>query len=579
MEVNFSYLSTIALTLFTGVLLVILSKRLKIPAIVLLLTGGILLGPQFIGLINTSSLGKGLQPIISICVAIILFDGGLTLNPDGYKKAPKMIVRLLTIGVLTTWLGSAFLINYLFHYSISFSLLCSSLIIVTGPTVISPILRNVKVKEKIHQILNWESVLIDPIGVFIAILCFEWYSDSGVLFASLESFGLRLLIGIVIGFAGGFLIYLFVHKKWVPDEQLNIFVFSSAILLYGISDYFVHDSGILTVVISGFILGWKKPDKLKRIKEFKSEISELAIGTLFILLAANLDIDSFLSLGKNGLVLILLIVFAIRPLNIFFSSIKTSLTFKEGMFLAWVSPRGVVAASMASLFALKLSGYGDENAKFLEIFTFSIIIVTVVIQGSTSNIIAKLLRVKAEKKKGWLIIGAHEFSRQLAGYLENTANQKCYFIDTNYDYVKETEEKGFTVFQGNAMLDESIPDEVIYNIDYVFAITDNSNLNYKICDKWFEQLKKGHFYYWSKEKYTIKNKRKKLYIQPAFMNLKKPSEISYEIKEKKLNLSQVNKLNKNDIPLLFLTSEMAMLFSVENEIVNDQVSYLCITKK
>ena len=338
MELTYSYMTILIITVFAGVAFVIISNQLKIPAIVLLLIGGILLGPQVAGLINPSSLGKGLQIIISICVAIILFDGGLNLNPEGYKKAPRIILRLLTIGVLITWIGTAILIKYLFNFPISFSLLCGSLIIVTGPTVISPILRNYKIKEKLHHILHWESVLIDPIGVFIAILCFEWYIEADMIVSHIWVFSLRILIGIIIGIIGGFFIYWLIQRKWIPDEQTNIFVFSSAILLFGLSDILISDSGILTVVISGFVLGWKKPDKLKRIREFKSEISELAIGILFILLAARLDMKDFINLGRNGLLLVGCVIFIIRPLNIFLSSLKTSLKLREGIFLSWIAP-------------------------------------------------------------------------------------------------------------------------------------------------------------------------------------------------------------------------------------------------
>ncbi|MBN2520756.1 MAG: sodium:proton antiporter, partial [Bacteroidales bacterium] len=517
---------------------------------------------------------------ISICVAIILFDGGLNLNPGGYKKAPRIIMRLLTIGVLITWLGTAILINYLFHFPVSFSLLCGSLIIVTGPTVISPILRNYKIKEKLHHILHWESVLIDPIGVFIAILCFEWYIEAGMIVTHIWIFSLRVLIGIAIGITGGFFIYWLIQRKWVPDRQTNIFVFSSAILLFGLSDMFISDSGILTVVIAGFVLGWKKPDKLKKIREFKSEISELAIGILFILLAARLNLKDFINLGGNGLILIGCAIFIIRPLNIFLSSINTSLKFREGLFLSWIAPRGVVAASMASLFALKLHSSGNKNANFIEIFTFSIIIITVIFQGGTAGFLINLLKLKATRKKTWLIVGANEFSREIADILENNSNQKCYFIDANYDAVNETRIKGFDVFQGNALEEETLPEDIISGIDNVLALTDNKEINLKICEKWYSLLKKGNFFYWSQERLNELS-TKKISCKAVWNNLAKPSEISYDIKQKNINLT-INKVQylQNHhtykvFPLLFLNDDNVQIYSDEDEKnKNSQVLFL-----
>jgi len=191
-------LLTIVLSIFIGVCLFILARYSRMPVIVLLLTGGVILGPEFLGLIDPESLGKGLRLVILLCVAIILFEGGLTLHPKGMKQDSNVIWRLLTVGVLITWLGTAALVHFLLDLTLPLSLLAGSLVIVTGPTVIAPMLKRIQIKEKLHHILHWEGVLIDPIGVFIAILCFEWLSIEGSLFLQLGLFSYRLLIGIVI---------------------------------------------------------------------------------------------------------------------------------------------------------------------------------------------------------------------------------------------------------------------------------------------------------------------------------------------------------------------------------------------
>ena len=200
--------STLVIALTTGATLLVTAQHLRIPAIVPLLLGGILLGPEVSGLIDPANLGNGLDLLVAGCVAIILFEGGLSFQRIGFEQAPKVIWRLLTIGVLITWLGTTVLIHFLFNYSLSFCLLASSLIIVTGPTVIHPLLRRIGVNERLHHILHWEGVLIDPIGVFIAVLCFEWFSAGSLTLSALEGFGLRLLVGMGTGLVGGYLLLL-----------------------------------------------------------------------------------------------------------------------------------------------------------------------------------------------------------------------------------------------------------------------------------------------------------------------------------------------------------------------------------
>jgi len=255
MDIGYLQLSTIVFAVFVGVCLFILSRFIRIPPIVLLLVGGVIFGSESLGLIHPESLGDGLRLIISLCVAIILFEGGLTLHSEGLKKAPKVIWRLLTLGVLITWLGTAILIHLLLDFSVTISLLAGSLIIVTGPTVIAPLLKRIQIKKKLYYILHWEGVLIDPIGVFIAILCFEWFSIEGNFITHIWQLSYRLLIGSVLGFTGGKIITLLLKKEIIHEDQANIFVFASALFLFGISDFIMHEAGLLTVVIAGLVIG------------------------------------------------------------------------------------------------------------------------------------------------------------------------------------------------------------------------------------------------------------------------------------------------------------------------------------
>ncbi len=436
MDISYLQLSTLVLAIFVGVCLFILSRYIRMPAIVLLLVGGIILGPEFLNVINPASLGKGLRLIISLSVAVILFEGGLTLHPEGLQKAPKVIWRLLTLGVVITWFGTAALIYFLLDFSLAMSLLAGSLVIVTGPTVIAPLLKRIRIKDKLYHILHWEGVLIDPVGVFIAILCFELLSIEGNHIAHILQLSYRLLIGSVVGFTGGKIIVVLLKKEIIPEEQSSIFVFASALFLFAVSDYFIHESGILTVVIAGLVVGWANPPRLKHIQRFKSELTELAIALVFVLLAANLELKNFLDIGWKVLLVLGGVLFVIRPLSIMFCSHRTSLSFNEKLFLSWIAPRGVIAGSMASLFGIELVALGHPEAVFLKTFTFLVIISTIILQGGTAGFVARRLKVEAPEKKGWLIVGAHQFSRNIAEFIMQTTKGVCVFLDTNADAIR-----------------------------------------------------------------------------------------------------------------------------------------------
>jgi len=541
MDLSSLQLATLILPVFVGVCLFILSRYVRLPAIVLLLVGGVLLGPEFLGWINPDSLGEGLRLIISLSVAIILFEGGLTLHPEGLKQTPKIIRRLLTLGVLITWFGIAALIYLLLDLSMGMSLLAGSLVIVTGPTVIAPLLKRIQVKESLFHILHWEGVLVDPIGVFIAILCFEWLSleSSGGL-VHISQLSYRVLIGVVCGYIGGKLIGVLLRKEIIPEEQQNIFVFASVLFLFGVSEYIVHEAGILSVVIAGMVVEWANPPSLKHIQKFKSELTELAIALVFMLLAANLELKNFFDIGWKTLLVLAGVLFVIRPVSIMLCSYGTTLSFNEKLFLSWIAPRGVIAGSMASLFALELAALGHPEAVFLETFTFSVIASTIILQGGTAGIIARWLKVEEHEKKGWLIIGVHPFSIQIAHFLLEKTDASSVFLDTNADAVQEAKQAGFKAFQGNALSTESLPSELTVSTAYVLALTDNRDLNQLICEKWSKIIKKEKLFRWSSHSIEVEDQIAGM-GNPVWHTLTKPSQLSYEFENKQIVFHQLTK--------------------------------------
>ena len=245
-------LTTFTVAAALGVCLFTLAGFLQVSAIVVLLIGGVIAGPQVLGIVNPSDLGSGLSTIISLAVAIILFEGGLTLDLKGYRSASKEICRVLTIGVLVTWIGSTLLIWTLFRFDPAFCFLAASLVIVTGPTVIGPLLHRIRVRERLHHILHWEGVLIDPIGVFIALLCYEFYViTDGSHQVVVTEFLMRFFAGAMFGMAFGFLLDLVMRRGWIREDHTNIFVLSMAMLNFGLADLVISESGLLSVTVAG----------------------------------------------------------------------------------------------------------------------------------------------------------------------------------------------------------------------------------------------------------------------------------------------------------------------------------------
>ena len=389
----------------SGVILVIAGQRLKVPSIVLLLTGGVILGPEVLGLIDPRSLGTGLETVIALAVAVILFEGGLTLDLEGYRRAPNVIKRLLTIGSLVTWLGTSGAVFLLFGLDSGMALMAGSLVIVTGPTVVSPLLRRIQVRDRIHHVLYWEGVLIDAVGVFVAVLCYEWLTPdaSHPLWQPLGRFGLRILIGVGLGIGAGFTVTHVLNKSWVSRDHVNIFVLACALLTFGTAHVFLTESGILAVVVAGLVVGLRHPPQLKYVKQFKLQLTELGIGALFILLSAKLDLSTFTGWPLLGVLVIIILV--LRPVAVWLATWGQKYELREKVFLSWIAPRGIVAAAMASLFAVRLQKLGHPEAVHLETITYAVIATTVTLQGLSAPWLVRLLGLERPDRRTWALLG------------------------------------------------------------------------------------------------------------------------------------------------------------------------------
>lgn len=528
---NNEALWTLCLAVGAGCLLTVLARKLNLPTIVLLLLGGFALGAEGLALISPDALGEFLPLIVSLAVGIILFEGGLTLDLKEFKHTSTVIKRLLTVGVLITWFGAALTAYLVFETTAAFALLMGSLIIVTGPTVIMPLLRRIRVQQRVGSILHWEAVLIDSVGVFIAILCFEWVVEGGSAVA-LPNFLLRIVSGAGLGVFGGYLIFWFMKRGWVPDGMVNGFALASAMLLFGATELVKPEAGLLSVTIAGLIIGIKKPRQLREVKAFKAEIVDLLIGLLFLLLVARLELQQFVAFFQNGGGWVLLsVIFLVRPISIALSAWGTSISFREKALLSWVAPRGVVAASMASLFAISLQAKDNPigDPALLESFVYSVICATVLIQGLSAGVVARLLGVQRPPPNDWLILGAHHFGRKLASQIIRTDVQRVILLDTNARNIALARQEGLTAIHCDAMEAEKLyeNDEILFGAGYVLALTDNIELNELLMQRWAAVLDSEKVFGWIPA--DSPSTEAQITGQSVFSDLSRPAVIGTEL--------------------------------------------------
>ncbi len=475
----------LGLASLVGVLLLSAADRLRLPPIAVLLAGGVVVGPHALGLIDPRHLGAALEDVVALAVAVILFEGGLTLDLAGYRRAPVVIVRMITLGAAITWVGFGVSVHVLFGSPPVLAALAGALVVVTGPTVIGPLLRRVGVQPRVHHVLYWEGVLIDAVGVLLATLCFEWLTTAGPApgAAALLRFALRILGGASLGGAVGLAAGAVLRRGWIPLEHANIFALAVAIAVMGGANAMLHESGVLAVIVAGFVLGLRQPPRLRRLKRFKLQLTELGIAVVFVLLAARLDLGAFAREGSRLLWLAVAAMFVLRPLGVWLSTAGQQFTTRERVFMAWVAPRGIVAASMASLFALRLADRHVEGAELLELTTYSVVVGTVVVQGLSAPWLARVLGLLARRPSGWLLAGDPPLAASCAHALEQAGVRAVVLADTPAARA-EARRVGASIAEGDPLDPDSLSDADLEGVGAMLAATSDERFNALLCRLW-----------------------------------------------------------------------------------------------
>ncbi|MDX1816425.1 MAG: sodium:proton antiporter [Marinobacter sp.] len=475
-------ISTVMLLASIGVLSLFcqwLAWRVRMPAILFLLAGGIAAGPMFGFLVPEAVFGDLLFPVISLAVAIILFEGSLTLRYEEIRGHGKMVRNLVPVGSLVTCAIGTIAAKWILTVSWPVALLFGAISIVTGPTVVAPLLRSVRPTSKLANILRWEGIIIDPVGALLAVLVFEGivsWGQGNVFGHSLYIFGKTLVVGFLIGAVAGYLNGLVLRKHWIPQYLHNAGTLTFMLGVYALSNEIAHESGLLTVTIMGLWMANMKQVPIESILEFKESLSVLLISALFIILAARVEFSAIADLGWGLVIVIGALLLVARPLSIFLSAIGTGLNVREKLFLSWIAPRGIVAAAVSALFSFQLQKLGYESAGALVPLVFILIIATVTLQSLTARPVAQLLKVAEPADYGFLILGANQVARMIATALKKH-EVPVVLADTNWENVRQARMENLQVYFGNPVSEHAATHLDLTGIGNLLVVSPYKHMN------------------------------------------------------------------------------------------------------
>jgi NhaP-type Na+/H+ or K+/H+ antiporter len=448
---------TVGLAMAAGVGAQIVARHLVIPGIVLMLAAGVLFGPDGADLIRPQLLGGALHALVGFAVAVILFAGAMNLDLRRLSEERVAIRRLVTWGAFVTAAGAALSARALLDWDWRMAALFGSLVIVTGPTVVTPLVRRLRLREPVGTILEAEGVLIDPIGAIIAVVTLEvLHAGANPFVSTFETAAPALTTGALVGFAAGGLIVLVLRPRWlVPPGLENILVLSVVMFTFQLSESLRSESGLAAVVVAGLLVGNVRTRVSRELLEFKEQLTVFMIGVLFVLLAADVRMSDVRALGWSGLATVAALILVVRPLQAWICTVGANLRWQERVFLASMAPRGIVAAAVASLFAQYLTDAENAGAPALRAMVFLVIAGTVVVYGLAGGVMARALELRLPTGRGYAFLGCNPLSLAVARAMELDHDDVA-FVDSNVDRVLDGRARGYTVLHGQGLRPEMI---------------------------------------------------------------------------------------------------------------------------
>ncbi|MEO3704232.1 cation:proton antiporter [Trichormus azollae] len=489
MEASFQITLQMVFTVLAGISAQVMAAYLKLPSIVLLLLLGILLGADGIGLLHPHLLGTGLEVIVSLATAIILFEGGLKLDVRELGRVSLSLQLLVTLGTLITLLGGSMAAHWLGEFPWNIAFLFASIVVVTGPTVVGPLLKQINVDRQVATLLEGEGVLIDPVGAILAYVVLDTIlnGDADPLKAIMGLI-LRLGVGAMIGGVGGYLMsWVFKRASFLSFELKNLVVLAALWGLFSLAQMIRTESGIMTTVVAGAVFANSSVPEERLLRSFQNQLTILSVSVLFILLAADLSIASVLALGWGSLFTVLVLMFVLRPINILLCTWNSDLNWRQKLFLSWVAPRGIVSASVASLFAISLTQRGVNGGDAIKALVFLTIIMTVVCQGLTAGWIARWLEITSKDATGAVIVGCNPLSLLIARFFQERG-EGVVMIDTDSEYFAQAEAQNLRVIANSALDAEVLEEAGIASMGTFLAMTNNGEVNFVLAQRASEEF-------------------------------------------------------------------------------------------
>ncbi|MFN2179139.1 MAG: cation:proton antiporter [Candidatus Promineifilaceae bacterium] len=488
----------LAIIIFLGISAQWLAWRFKIPAILLLLIFGFVAGP-LTGLIRPDELlGDLLFPYVSVSVAIILFEGGLSLRINELRGVEGVVRLLITVGALITW-GIVSLAAYtILRLDLMMSVLIGAILVVTGPTVVIPLLRQARPTRRVGSILKWEGILIDPIGATLAVLVFESIIEGGpgnqlTIVSILTGIVVTLLVGTIVGALMAFVLVQFLKRNWIATFLETAVALMMVLVAFAVSNYLRTESGLMAVTVMGIVLANQKQANISHITSFKEELGVLLLSALFIVLAARVNLDALVQVVWQEVVFLVIIILVARPLSVFISTLFSKIPRNEKIYIAAIAPRGIVAVAVASLFAIELEEAGFLAAQQLVNNTFTVVVATVLFYSLLARPLAAKLKLTEEHPQGTLIVGAHHWARQMATAIQS-AGIDVWLVDTNGRHIENAIDAGLKTYQESIMADGILDDLPLESIGRLLAVTDNGELNALAAVRFSEWLGSENVY-------------------------------------------------------------------------------------
>lgn len=479
-----------------------LAWRLRMPAIVLMLLAGVIVGPV-LGLFDPErDIGPLTAPLISLAVAVILFEGGLTLEFHGLRDRARGVLRLVVIGAPLGWLASTLALRYGAGLSWESSAVFGGILIVTGPTVIAPLLRQARLSKRPAALLQWEAIINDPIGALAAVLAFQVVQviyTATTAGAAVTEFLLGIGVATALGLAGGYGTARAFKTASVPEYMKVPVIFAALLAVFAASDALLHESGLLAVTVMGIVIANSDLPSFTEVRRFKEHATILLVSGVFILLAASLDFSALGALDWRAGVFVAIVVLVARPLTVMISLMFTDVPIKERVLVATTGPRGVVLVAVAGLFGERLASLGVEDGALIGPLAFVLVAVTVVLHGFTLAPIARRLGLTGGDKPGVLLVGGNSFTIALGEALQK-AEVPVLLADPNPTHLRGAWKAGLKTFFGDVLSDAAEDRIEMVAFTIAVAATDNDAYNTLVATDLAPEFGRANVYQVAREK-------------------------------------------------------------------------------